>query len=115
MNISYSAYKLFRQSPLSFYFKYIEKREPGESVSSYGIAGNIVHEFIERGLIDESEFMNIWNEKFDGIPILDLKGEELVIEFYYNQAKHGSKFLTDLKKENEIETEVKFEKNYSGS
>lgn len=63
-NISYSAYSLFKESPLQFYFQYIQKAKPTNvGVTAYGEAGVVIHKAIENYILHRKDtFDELWDK-----------------------------------------------------
>lgn len=67
VSLSPSSINLYKESPLLFYYQYIEQAEPDTKVPTcYGVAGTLVHEMLEEHSVKEldliPEFEKRWKE-----------------------------------------------------
>jgi len=93
-NLSPSSLNSYLESPLVFYYTYIEKKEPDTDVPTcYSLAGNLVHHILENKLSANKVFWGLLEQKnlnkLRGFNFKPLNGND-----YYHAAVRG----TDLMK-----------------
>ncbi len=114
-NLSYSAYSLFKESELVFFFSHILKSETDtQVVQSYGLAGNVVHEIAEKLTLDtlydfEKDFEEKWKEKkLDFLP--GMNGKPLEKKKYLKYLNKLRFYLTNtLEVSGDRQVEVKLQ------
>lgn len=109
-NLSYSAYSIWKASPLQFYLQYLSDIEPTDKVNnSYGILGNVVHKateiYIETG---KDNFDILW-DKANADSLVGFYGRTFDREIYRKyftvfkdyidilKIEKGSKFIVEKK------------------
>jgi len=99
-NLSYSAYSVYKQSPLQFYYRYLSGVAPSdETTNVYGNAGNAVHSAMQ-GYIEGRnpyEVLRTSWDKFDLQFQKGFNGKPLEFDTYKTMVDNGIKFLKDYK------------------
>lgn len=110
-NISASSYSMYKNSPLEFYYTYIIKSDyDTETNKSYGLAGTIVHSFLERyikGIINDN-FEDLFNEEWEKNGLNNLygfNGNILDNQKYIDAIKYGMKLIKKIYKYGGIQEE----------
>lgn len=117
-NLSYSAYSMFKKSPLQFYYVYLTKTEPSDSnETDYGNAGSVVHEALEHYIsTGEIDFDVWWNDK-KGDNFTGFGNRPLKKDLYYSLFLQGINNIDNMLKEfpkESIISELKVEKEFFG-
>jgi hypothetical protein len=114
-NLSYSAYSVYKESELQFYFQYILKSKPDTEVYQiYGDGGQVVHSFAEEYIKDsnidiEALFNNLW-KKYNLDNVTGINNKTLNKEHYISSIYNVKKYIDKIKeKSNNIVTEQKIE------
>ena len=114
-NLSYSAWSLYKQSQLQFYFQYIEKAEPTNiAIQVYGNAGNVVHSALE-DYVDGKETFDYHWKKYKIDEMKGFNGVKLSFDKYKELYLNGCNIIDQYLKENtKLIVEEKFESQIYG-
>ena len=100
-NLSYSSLSLYKESPITFYLQYIKKAPSSDkTVEVYGMAGNVVHDFLEMFVSgQQADFNQMWKDK--GLSLEQgFNGQPLSIFIYQNCVAAGQRKINMLKQLN---------------
>lgn len=96
INLSATSVNCYLNSPLEYYYTYIQKAQPDTQVPEvYGVAGTIVHKMIEEGTDNQEYFTQMWlQEKLHETP--GLFNRYLKADEYFSCVQNGLKKVKDL-------------------